>query len=154
MEQKTLIKKQEIDENYCYSGAVYIRSGCSYAPSITGIVSTKKVPKKICPCCNQQTLTPYYCLVHSPSGAHIIKFYCENCKKKIAFNNIYGYYKLLKKYLMDYGLWYHTSSYGDFSFKNWLSYSKRNTPEGIKKIKKEIKNFKNWLKSIGIKEKK
>ena len=55
---------------------------------------------------------------------------------------------------MDYGLWYHTSSSGDFSFESWLSYSKRNTPEGIEKMKKEIKKFKNWLKSIGIKEKK
>ena len=144
------------DEEYFNSGAVYIRSGCAFAPATNGIVSTKNFPKKECPCCNKKTLIPYNCIAHSPSGAHIIKFQCENCKEKIAFNNIYDYYKLLLKYLEDYGLWYKSGSRG-FSFDSWLSYQKiyANGDEEDHKIHTE--KLKIWLKALnkelGIEEK-
>ncbi len=130
------------DEKYFNSGLVYIIAGCSFAPSITGIISTKKIPKKVCPCCSYQTLTPYYCLVYTLTGSHIIKFYCENCKEKIAFNNIYDYYKLLKKYLIKYGLWYHTASTDDFSFERWRSFNMGKAKElnKIREIEKDL-NF-------------
>lgn len=57
-----------------------------------------KFPKAICPRCQKTALRPYSCIASPLSGRHVIKFYCYNCRERIATNNALDYYQLLRTY--------------------------------------------------------
>ena len=66
----------------------------------SGTLNSALFSKYKCPCCGKETLVPYYCVGSILSGGHVIKFYCLNCKERIAFNNISDYFHLIRDYCL------------------------------------------------------
>lgn len=55
-------------------------------------------PKAICPTCGKVKLIPYSCIASVLSGGHVIKFFCLNCRERLATNDALDYYRVLRFY--------------------------------------------------------
>jgi len=62
-------------------------------------------PNAKCPVCGEQTLIPYSCIASPLSGGHVIRFYCYNCKERIATNDALDYFHMLRDFSLKNPFW-------------------------------------------------
>ena len=55
-------------------------------------------PRAICSTCGKAELIPYNFVCSYISGAHIVWFYCANCKECVAANHVLDYFTALQKH--------------------------------------------------------
>ena len=55
-------------------------------------------PRALCPTCGKVKLIPYSCIASVLSGGHVIKFFCLNCRERLATNDALDYYRVLRFY--------------------------------------------------------
>ena len=57
-------------------------------------------PKAKCPVCGQTAMWPYQCVASPLSGGNVIKFYCQNCKERVAANHLQDYFHMLRDWAL------------------------------------------------------